>query len=174
MESVTSRRDINNNTGETSPTAQSAAPESADQEKQSTPAVNSNLRTPSESHHFNQRSSQKRSRGEEDTPIPEDEHGVTNALGKRKRTKDTLLGGDEDVETVIPISMQTEDISEEVERRLKLREERRRKRNSRPEKRRWDGVDSSDIIQLYETTRKIKKQKLKAESSETSSDQRPG
>lgn len=174
MESVTSRRDTNNNTGETSPTAQSTIPKSADQEKPSTPAVNSNLRTPSESHHLDQRSSQKRSRGEEDTPIPEDEHGVTNALGKRKRTKDTLPGGDEDVETVIPISMQTEDISEEVERRLKLREERRRKRNSRPEKRRWDGVDSSDIIQLYETTRKIKKQKLKAENPETSSDQQPG
>jgi hypothetical protein len=106
--------------------------------------------------------------------MPEAEHEVTNVLGKRKRTKDTLPGGDEDVESIIPISMPTEDISEEVERRLKLREERRRKRNSRPEKRRWDGVDSSDFIQLYETTRKIKKQKFKAESSETNSDQQPG
>jgi hypothetical protein len=38
----------------------------------------------------------------------------------------------------MPVSLETEDISDEVQRRLKIKEEQRRKRDAKPEKRKRD------------------------------------
>ncbi|RAL14866.1 uncharacterized protein BO97DRAFT_476284 [Aspergillus homomorphus CBS 101889] len=62
---------------------------------------------------------------------------------KRKRLM-KVLPGDEDVRNVNPISIDTEDISEEVQRRLAIREEYRRKRGStKAEKRKRDSLTST-------------------------------
>ena len=45
---------------------------------------------------------------------------------------------------VTPISMETEDISEEVNRRLRIKEERRKKKNCNSGKRKWESVTSSE------------------------------
>jgi hypothetical protein len=109
------------------------------------------------------KTSQKRPR--EDTAMPEVENNAMDPRQKRKKTKDAFPYNNDYPGSVIPISMLTEDISDEVERRLKLREERRRKRNAKPEKRRRDSIDSSDVILSSENPRKFKKQKLRGESS---------
>ncbi|KAL4948576.1 hypothetical protein BDW69DRAFT_189142 [Aspergillus filifer] len=57
---------------------------------------------------------------------------------KRKRMDVTLPGADQDVQNFIPVALQTEDISEEVNRRLKIKDEMRRKRDAKPEKRKRD------------------------------------
>lgn len=54
---------------------------------------------------------------------------------KRKRTDVAIPGADDDVQSAIPVSLETEDISDEVQRRLEIKEEQRRKRDSKPEKR---------------------------------------
>ncbi|KAL4807584.1 hypothetical protein BDV18DRAFT_135602 [Aspergillus unguis] len=59
---------------------------------------------------------------------------------KRKRTELAIPGSNEDVQNVMPVSLETEDISDEVQRRLKIKEENRRKRDAggKPEKRKRD------------------------------------
>ncbi|KAL4931962.1 uncharacterized protein BDV17DRAFT_288533 [Aspergillus undulatus] len=57
---------------------------------------------------------------------------------KRKRVDMNLPGASENVQNFIPVALQTEDISEEVNRRLKIKEDMRRKRNAKPEKRKRD------------------------------------
>ncbi|KAL4903209.1 hypothetical protein BDW74DRAFT_180076 [Aspergillus multicolor] len=57
---------------------------------------------------------------------------------KRKRVDMIIPGADEDVRNVMPVSLETEDISDEVQRRLKIKEEQRRKRDAKPEKRKRD------------------------------------
>lgn len=54
---------------------------------------------------------------------------------KRKRLDLIPRNNDDDAQAETPESAQTEDISEEVQRRLEIKEEQRRKRSSRPEKR---------------------------------------
>lgn len=49
-----------------------------------------------------------------------------------------MPGADQDVRDVMPVSLETEDISDEVQRRLKIKEEQRRKRDAKPEKRKRD------------------------------------
>ncbi|KAJ0419026.1 hypothetical protein BJY00DRAFT_173405 [Aspergillus carlsbadensis] len=58
-------------------------------------------------------------------------------LLKRKRTELAIPGADEDVRNAMPVALETEDISDEVQRRLKIKEEQRRKRETdvKPEKR---------------------------------------
>lgn len=46
-----------------------------------------------------------------------------------------IPGANEDVQTAMPVSLDTEDISGEVQRRLKIKEEKRRKKEAKPEKR---------------------------------------
>ncbi|KAL2819210.1 hypothetical protein BJX63DRAFT_31623 [Aspergillus granulosus] len=46
---------------------------------------------------------------------------------KRKRTDLVIPGGSDDVQNAIPVALETEDISEEVQRRLKIKEERRKR-----------------------------------------------
>ena len=62
---------------------------------------------------------------------------------KRKRLDMMMPGGDEDVRNVTPVALETEDISEEVQRRLEIKEEQRRKRSSKPDKRKRDSVTST-------------------------------
>jgi hypothetical protein len=62
---------------------------------------------------------------------------------KRKRTDMIIPGNDEDVRTVTSVTLDTEDISGEVQRRLKIQEEQRRKRNAKPEKRKRDSMVST-------------------------------
>ncbi|KAL4981788.1 hypothetical protein BDW68DRAFT_171854 [Aspergillus falconensis] len=57
---------------------------------------------------------------------------------KRKRVDVAIPGADQDVRDVMPVSLETEDISDEVQRRLKIKEEQRRKRDAKPEKRKRD------------------------------------
>ncbi|KAL4916547.1 hypothetical protein BDW62DRAFT_202536 [Aspergillus aurantiobrunneus] len=54
---------------------------------------------------------------------------------KRKRIDAAIPGADEDMQNAMPVSLETEDISDEVQRRLEIKEEQRRKRDSKPEKR---------------------------------------
>ncbi|KAL3467776.1 hypothetical protein BJX64DRAFT_247441 [Aspergillus heterothallicus] len=56
---------------------------------------------------------------------------------KRKRLDLVIPGDNEDVRNAIPVALETEDISDEVQRRLEIKEEQRRRRETeaKPEKR---------------------------------------
>ncbi|RAK79587.1 uncharacterized protein BO72DRAFT_31976 [Aspergillus fijiensis CBS 313.89] len=63
---------------------------------------------------------------------------------KRKRLMKVLPGGEDDVRSITPVSIDTEDISEEVQRRLAIRDEQRKKRsNAKAEKRKRDSMTST-------------------------------
>ncbi|KKK19776.1 hypothetical protein AOCH_003188 [Aspergillus ochraceoroseus] len=62
---------------------------------------------------------------------------------KRKRLDVAVPGADEDVGDAIPVSLETDDISEEVQRRLKIKEERRKRRHAKPEKRKRESLASN-------------------------------
>ncbi|KAE8400894.1 hypothetical protein BDV37DRAFT_256333 [Aspergillus pseudonomiae] len=90
----------------------------------------------------------KRSRMETDSMEVENESTDTMPVGavqyqKRKRLDTVMLADDEDVRNVTPVALETEDISEEVQRRLEIKEEQRRKRSSKPEKRKRDSMAST-------------------------------
>ncbi|KAL3474018.1 hypothetical protein BJX99DRAFT_232542 [Aspergillus californicus] len=57
---------------------------------------------------------------------------------KRKRVDVPNPTEDQDVGDAVPVSFETEDISEEVQRRLKIKEEKRKRREVKPEKRKRD------------------------------------
>lgn len=80
---------------------------------------------------------------------------------KRKRLSLLLPGNDEDARSVTPISMETEDISEEVQRRLEIKEEQRKRRNSKPEKRKRnrDSLASNDSASSLGSTSRPKKRR---------------
>lgn len=67
---------------------------------------------------------------------------------KRKRLDLVPRSNEDDAQAETPESAQTEDISEEVQRRLEIKEQQRRRRNSRPEKRKRDS-DSDDSAPSY-------------------------
>lgn len=81
---------------------------------------------------------------------------------KRKRTDVAIPGADDDVQGAIPVSLETEDISDEVQRRLEIKEEQRRKRDSRPEKRKRDrdSLASNTSTSSIGSTKPRKKFKL--------------
>ncbi|RJE21737.1 hypothetical protein PHISCL_05921 [Aspergillus sclerotialis] len=66
------------------------------------------------------------------------------SVPKRTRTGRSIPGDDEDVRNVTPVSMETEDISEEVDRRLRIKEERHRKKDAKPEKRKRESMASNE------------------------------
>lgn len=80
---------------------------------------------------------------------------------KRKRVESYIAGNDEDVRNAIPVSAGTEDISEEVQRRLEIKEEQRRRRNAKPEKRKRDrdSLASDDGISSLGNTARPKKKR---------------
>ncbi|OGM45920.1 hypothetical protein ABOM_006058 [Aspergillus bombycis] len=90
----------------------------------------------------------KRPRVDTDSMEVENESTDTMPVGavqyqKRKRLDMMMPGDDEDVRNVTPVALETEDISEEVQRRLEIKEEQRRKRSSKPEKRKRDSMAST-------------------------------
>lgn len=79
---------------------------------------------------------------------------------KRKRVE--ILGNDEDLRNTTPVSAETEDISEEVQRRLLIKEEQRKKRSAKPEKRKRDRdslLSNDGILSLGDATRPKKKRR---------------
>lgn len=111
----------------------------------------------------------KRYRVETDSMDVESESIDTMPVGavqdqKRKRLDMMMAGGDEDVRNVTPVALETEDISEEVQRRLEIKEEQRRKRSSKPEKRKRDSMASTGSTSSPGIAKP--KKKTKAESSQ--------
>ncbi|ODM19500.1 hypothetical protein SI65_04484 [Aspergillus cristatus] len=79
---------------------------------------------------------------------------------KRKRVE--IPGTDEDLRNTTPVSAETEDISEEVQRRLEIKEEQRKRRNAKPEKRKRDRdslLSNDGISSLGDTARPKKKRR---------------
>lgn len=60
---------------------------------------------------------------------------------KRKRTSEIYQSAEEDIADIVPVSMRSDDISEEVERRLKLKEERRKMKVDQQQRRKRLRVD---------------------------------
>ncbi|KAB8277721.1 hypothetical protein BDV30DRAFT_204905 [Aspergillus minisclerotigenes] len=111
----------------------------------------------------------KRYRVETDSMDVESESIDTVPVGavqyqKRKRLDMMMAGGDEDVRNVTPVALETEDISEEVQRRLEIKEEQRRKRSSKPEKRKRDSMASTGSTSSPGIAKP--KKKTKTESSQ--------
>ncbi|KAL4750500.1 hypothetical protein BDW72DRAFT_175787 [Aspergillus terricola var. indicus] len=81
---------------------------------------------------------------------------------KRKRVDMAISGADQDVRDVMPVSLETEDISDEVQRRLKIKEEQRRKRDAKPEKRKRnrDSLASNVSTSSLSSSKPRKKYKL--------------
>lgn len=65
-----------------------------------------------------------------------------NLSQKRKRLDLILSGKNEDAQSLTPESIETEDISEEVQRRLEIKEEQRKKRGSSTSEKRKRNRDS--------------------------------
>ncbi|KAJ9298548.1 hypothetical protein DTO271G3_3515 [Paecilomyces variotii] len=102
----------------------------------------------------------KRSWREDEEVESENVEDTAGSTQKRKRTNGFVPGQDEDVKAIMPVSMETEDISDEVARRLKIREERRKNRNKAPEKRKRESMNSNaSRLSLEDTTRPKKKVK---------------
>ena len=68
-------------------------------------------------------------------------------FSQKKRLRSILSSNNEDMRNVTPVSIETEDISEEVQRRLEIKEEQRKKRGSSTSakrKRNRDSLASND------------------------------
>ncbi|EED12832.1 conserved hypothetical protein [Talaromyces stipitatus ATCC 10500] len=64
---------------------------------------------------------------------------------KRPRTKRKMPGDSDAVEDFVPVALEKDDISEEVEQRLRLKQERRKKLSAEPEKKRKrDSIESNN------------------------------
>ncbi|RAH67696.1 uncharacterized protein BO66DRAFT_328649 [Aspergillus aculeatinus CBS 121060] len=82
---------------------------------------------------------------------------------KRKRLMKVLPGGEDDVRSITPVSIDTEDISEEVQRRLAIRDEQRKKRsNAKAEKRKRDSMTSTGSAPSPGGPTKQPRKKIKA------------
>ncbi|KAK1147086.1 hypothetical protein N8T08_001825 [Aspergillus melleus] len=99
----------------------------------------------------------KKRRGHDEVnAVHNDDPSGMSRSQKRKRVDVTLPGDDESVRNVTPVSMETEDISEEVQRRLKIKEEQK-KRKANPEKRKRDSLASNGSVSSPGSTSKPKK-----------------
>jgi hypothetical protein len=88
----------------------------------------------------NVRPGQKRSRTDNEADTESSE------MGKRTRTKRVMPGADDDVGDYVPVALQKDDISEQVERRLRLREEQRRVQLDEPGKKRRRSSGTNDAV----------------------------
>ncbi|GFF58178.1 hypothetical protein IFM51744_09463 [Aspergillus udagawae] len=70
-------------------------------------------------------------------------YAAISRSSKRKRLDLAIPGAEQEVADVMPVALETEDISEEVQRRLQIKEERRKKRDAKPEKRKRDSLASN-------------------------------
>lgn len=107
------------------------------------------------------RSRSKMGMGELTPPSITTEQPQTLALRppKRKRLDVVVSGDDEDVRNVTPVSAETEDISEEVQRRLAIKDEKRKKRDSQLEKRKRESLASNGSTSSVGATTKPKKRR---------------
>ncbi|RAH57795.1 hypothetical protein BO85DRAFT_370842 [Aspergillus piperis CBS 112811] len=81
---------------------------------------------------------------------------------KRKRTDEFIPGADEDIRRSSPLSVETEDISEEVQRRLKIKEEQRKRREtSKVDKRKRDSLTSNGSTSSARTGTKHTRKKAR-------------
>ncbi|GLA13924.1 hypothetical protein AnigIFM62618_011342 [Aspergillus niger] len=81
---------------------------------------------------------------------------------KRKRIDEFIPGADEDVRRFSPVSVETEDISEEVQRRLRIKEEQRKKRGtSKADKRKRDSLTSNGSTSSVRTATKHPRKKAR-------------
>lgn len=71
------------------------------------------------------------------------ENTANERLRKRLRTTRISSQDHEAVEDFVPVALQKDDISDEVSRRLKLKEERRKARSAEPERKRKRDSSSS-------------------------------
>lgn len=82
------------------------------------------------------------------------DYTANHSSRKRLRTKREISGEHDAVEDFVPVALQKDDISEEVERRLRLKEERRQKLSAEPEKKRKrDSTSSSNGVSKGNTKR---------------------
>ena len=89
----------------------------------------------------------KRARAENEATNMTTDSAQENSSQKRKRLRSILSSNNEDMRGVTPVSIETEDISEEVQRRLEIKEEQRKKRGtstSEKRKRNRDSLASND------------------------------
>ncbi|KAB8219294.1 hypothetical protein BDV33DRAFT_204611 [Aspergillus novoparasiticus] len=127
----------------------------------------SSSRDSSKRRHSASKERRKRYRVESDSMDVESESIDTLPVGavqyqKRKRLDMMMAGGDEDVRNVTPVALETEDISEEVQRRLEIKEEQRRKRSSKPEKRKRDSMASTGSTSSPGIAKPKKKTKIES------------
>ena len=87
-------------------------------------------------------SGKKRARAENEAINMMTDSAQQNFSQKRKRLDSILSGNHEDMRSVTPVSIETEDISEEVQRRLEIKEEQRKKRGSSTSEKRKRNRDS--------------------------------
>ncbi|PYH69077.1 uncharacterized protein BO88DRAFT_487876 [Aspergillus vadensis CBS 113365] len=81
---------------------------------------------------------------------------------KRKRIDEFIPGADEDIRRFSPVSVETEDISEEVQRRLKIKEEQRKRRGtSKVDKRKRDSLTSNGSTSSARTGTKHTRKKAR-------------
>lgn len=88
------------------------------------------------------------------------------SIPKRKRRDTSIPGGKEDVRNATPVSLETEDISEEVHQRLMIREERRKRRSSKAEKRKRESFVSNESAELPGESGRPRRKKAKVRSAE--------
>ncbi|KAF9892474.1 hypothetical protein FE257_001583 [Aspergillus nanangensis] len=87
---------------------------------------------------------------------------------KRKRLAVSTPAADVDVRHVTPVSIDTEDISQEVQRRLEIKEERRRKRDSNPkqEKRKRESAGSEGAASFDTLSKPRKRSRVEMETDQ--------
>ncbi|PKY05854.1 hypothetical protein P168DRAFT_280727 [Aspergillus campestris IBT 28561] len=127
------------------------------------PSASIDSRNPRDNHpkERKKRSRSRMAMGELTPPSITPEQPQTLALRppKRKRLDVAVPGGDEDVRNVMPVSAETEDISEEVQRRLAIKDEKRKKRDSQLEKRKRESLASNGSTSSVGATTKPKKRR---------------
>ncbi|PWY66758.1 hypothetical protein BO70DRAFT_366449 [Aspergillus heteromorphus CBS 117.55] len=118
------------------------------------------------------RARQSDDESDQDVPVPESSeprtHPVTQNQSppprsqKRKRLDRIIAGADEEVRDVTPLSVETEDISEEVQRRLEIKDKQRKKRSaSKVDKRKRDSMNSNGSTSSPGTVTKHLKKKAR-------------
>ncbi|TPR06733.1 hypothetical protein CAN33_0024050 [Aspergillus niger] len=81
---------------------------------------------------------------------------------KRKRIDEFIPGADEDIRSFSPVSVETEDISEEVQRRLRIKEEQRKRRGTpKADKRKRDSLTSNGSTSSVRTATKHPRKKAR-------------
>ncbi|OJJ69653.1 hypothetical protein ASPBRDRAFT_46014 [Aspergillus brasiliensis CBS 101740] len=93
---------------------------------------------------------------------PQSARSLAVQSNKRKRMDEFIPGANEDIRHISPVSVDTEDISEEVQRRLKIKEEQRKRRGtSKADKRKRDSLTSNGSTTSTRTATKQPRKKAR-------------